>query len=60
MLTSINGQPFIDTFGAADQLKSHRKGNLAVKILRNGEAMTLTIVRETPPAAPAQGAAEKS
>lgn len=59
VLTSINGRSFIDTFGAADQLKSHRKGNLSVKILRKGEPMTLTIARETPPAAPAQSAAER-
>lgn len=59
VLTSINGQGFIDTFGAADQLKGHRKGNLVVKILRNGQAMTLTIVRDAPPAAPAQSAAER-
>ena len=59
VLTAINGQPFIDTFGAADQLKSHRKGNLAVKVWRNGEPMTLTIVRDAPPAAPAQSAADK-
>ena len=59
VLTAINGQGFIDTFGAADQLKNHRKGNLTVKILRDGQPMTLTIVRETPTPAPAQSAADK-
>ncbi len=63
VLTAINGQGFIDTFGAADQLKNHRKGNLTVRLLRGGQPMTLTIVRENPtPAptpAPVQSAADR-